>query len=136
MASAQAAVQQPAANAQSDAADVRDPVVKVGAAVKAGLDEFNGPTEGAPANKDRQQTNAARAGQREGECGKGYKVHQLVDAIKHWGRPVVHWPEHRDSQGERHGERQGYVEVLAHLPGCIGLLVQRQARPPVDRIRS
>ena len=77
MASAQAAVQQPAANAQSDAADVRDPVVKVGAAVKAGLDEFNGPTEGAPANKDRQQTNATVRASGKASAAKATKCTSL-----------------------------------------------------------
>ena len=101
-----------------DADDIRDPVVYVGAAVEAGLDEFNGAAEGAGADKDRQQANAARAGQREGECGEGYEVHQLVAALRRRGRRLQ-GPEHRDGQGERHGECKRYVEVLAHPPGCI-----------------
>ena len=56
--------------------------------------------------------------QREGECGEGDEVHELVAALRRWGRRLQ-GPEHRDGQGERHGERQGYVEVLAHPPGCI-----------------
>ena len=39
---AQAPIKQAQANAQNHAHDVRDPVVDVGAAIEAGLDEFNG----------------------------------------------------------------------------------------------
>ena len=49
---AKAPVQQPTSNAKDDAHDVRDPVVDVGAAVEAGLDEFNGAAEGASADED------------------------------------------------------------------------------------
>jgi len=43
---ANAPVQQPASNAQDHAHNIRDPVVYVCAAIEAGLDEFNGSTEG------------------------------------------------------------------------------------------
>ena len=98
---AKAPVQQPTSNAQDDAYDIRYPVVYVCAAVEARLDEFNGAAEGRRADEDGQQANAARAGQRECECRKGCKVHQLVAALG-YRRRLVHGPEHRDGQGERH----------------------------------
>ena len=131
--SANAPIKQPASNAQGHAHDIRDPVVYVCAAVEAGLDEFNGAAEGARADEDGQQANAACAGQREGECGEGDEVHQLVASLGRRGR-LIHWPEHRDGQGERHGERQGDVEVLAHPPGCIWGEVQRQVWASDGRI--
>ena len=51
---------------------------------------------------------------------------ELVAALQRRGWRL-HGPEHRHGQGERHGERQGDVEVLAHSPGCIGQAVQKQA---------
>lgn len=116
--SAQAAVQQPAANAQDHAHDVRDPVVKVGASVEARLYKFNGPTEGARGNDDRQQTKPACARKREGQRREGNEVHQLVAAFRRRGR-LVQRPEHRNGQGERHGDCQRNVEVLAHPLGVI-----------------
>ena len=79
---AQPAVQQPAANAQGHAADVRDPVVDVGAAVEAGLDQLNGAAKCARADEDWQQPKAARARQRKGECREGCEVHELVAALR------------------------------------------------------
>ena len=75
--------------------DVRDPVVDVCAAVEAGLDEFNGAAEGARADEDGQQTNAARAGQREGERGEGDEVDELVAALRRGGG-CLQGPEHRE----------------------------------------
>ena len=40
-------------------------------------------------------------------------MHELVASLRRWGRRLQ-GPEHRDTQGERHGERQGDVEVLAN----------------------
>ena len=54
LAPANAPIQQAAANAQDDANDVRYPVVHVGAAVEAGLDEFNGAAISARSDKYRQ----------------------------------------------------------------------------------
>ena len=79
---AQAPIQQTTANAQGHAHDVRDPVVYVCAAVEAGLDEFDRAAEGTCAYEDGEQSDAARARQREGECGEGDKVHQLVAALR------------------------------------------------------
>ena len=110
---AQAPIKQAQANAQNHAHDVRDPVVKVGAAIEAGLNELDDAAEGARADEDWQQTKAARARQWEGERGEGYEVHELVAAIRRRGRRLQR-PEHRNGQGERHGEREGDVEVLAH----------------------
>ena len=55
-----------------------------------------------------------RAGQREGKCGEGDEVHQLVAALWRRGRRLQ-GPEHRDSQGERHNESEGNVQILAHV---------------------
>ena len=52
LAPANASIQQAAANAQDDADDICYPVVDVGAAVEAGLDEFNRAAEGAGADED------------------------------------------------------------------------------------
>lgn len=71
LASSNAPIQQATADAQDDASDIRNPVVKVGAAVEAGLDEFNGAAEGTSTDEDRQQAHAARARQRERKCGEG-----------------------------------------------------------------
>jgi hypothetical protein len=40
-------------------------------------------------------------------------VYELVAALRRRGRSLQ-GPKHRDPQGERHGERQGDVEILAH----------------------
>ena len=98
---AQSTVQQAASNAQGHAYDVRDPVVYVGASIKARLDEFNGAAISAGGDEYRKQPKAARAGQREGQCAEGYEVHELVAALRRRGRRF-HGPEHCDGQGERH----------------------------------
>ena len=111
---AQAPIKQAQANAQNHAHDVRGPIVNIRAAIKAGLDEFNGAAKGARADEDRQQPDAARARQRKGKRGEGDEVDELVAALGRRGWRVQ-GPEHRDGQGERHGEREGDVEVLAHV---------------------
>ena len=110
---ANALIKQPASNAQDDTHDVRDPVVDVGAAIEAGLDQLNGSAKGARADEDRQQSEAPCARQREGECCEGYEVHELVGALRRRGRRLE-GPEHRNGQGEGHNEGEGDVEVLAH----------------------
>ena len=50
----QATVQNAQAFPEDDADNVCDPVVDIGAAVEAGLDEFNGAAEGRGADEDRQ----------------------------------------------------------------------------------
>ena len=62
-------------------------------------------------------------------------MHQLVAALG-CRRRLVHGPEHRDGQGERHDKRQGDVEVLAHPPGCTGLLAQWQVWASFERVRG
>ena len=52
LAFADARIQQAAADAQDDANDVRYPVVNVGAAVEAGLNEFNSAAVYACADED------------------------------------------------------------------------------------
>ena len=100
---ANAPVKQAKANAQDDAHDVRDPVVYVGAAVEAGLDEFDHAAKCTRADEDGEQSDAARVRQREGECGEGDEVHELVAALRRRGRRF-NGPEHRDGQGERHND--------------------------------
>lgn len=135
LASANAPIKQATANPQHETHDAGDPVIDVRASVEARLDEFNGAPEGRRADEDGEQANAARARQREGERREGYEVHQLVASLRR-RRRLVHGPEHRDGQGERHGDREGDVEVLAHPPGCSGRAKQRQARAAVGCIRG
>ena len=127
LASANASIKQAAANAQNNSDDIRYPVVDVGAAVEAGLDEFNAAAEGARTDEDWHQPKAARAGQREGERGEGYEVHQLVAALGRRGRRLQ-GPEGSDGQGECHNYGEGDVKVLAHPTECIWGEVQRQAQ--------
>ena len=110
---AQAAVKKAQANAQDYADNVRDPVVDVGAAVEAGLDQLNGTPKRARADEDRQQPDAAGAGQREGECREGDEVDELVAALRRRGRRLQGL-EHRNGEGQRHDNGEGDVEVLAH----------------------
>ena len=133
--SANASIKQAAANAQDDTDDIRYPVVHFGASIKAGLDEFNGTAISAGGDEYRKQPKAARASQREDQCGEGYKVHQLVAALGCRGRRLQ-GPEHRDGQSERHYNSEENVEVLAHPPGCIWGDAQRQARASVKRVRG
>ena len=135
LASAHAPIQQAASNAQDDTDDISYPVVYVCAAVEAGLYEFNGAAEGARADEDGEQADAARACQREGECREGDEVHQLVASLGCWGRRLQ-GPEHRDGQGEGHDYGEGDVEVLAHPPGFSERAKQRQARAAVCCIRG
>ena len=125
--SAHAPIKQAAANAKNHTNDICDPVVDVGAAVEAGLCKFNGTTVYARADEDWWEPEAARIGEREGECGEGYQVHKLVAALRRWGRRLQ-GPEHRDGQGERHDYGEENVEVLAHLLGCIDPHCQWQVR--------
>jgi len=62
-------------------------------------------------------------------------VNQLVAALGRRGRRL-HGPEHGDGQGERHGERERDVEVLAHPLGCIGCVYQRQAQAAIGRFHA
>ena len=116
---AQAPVEQPAAYAEGDADCVSHPVAHVCAAVKRGLYELDEAAEGACTNEDRNQPQAAGAGQREGECGEGDEVHELVAAL--WrGRGRLEGPEHGQGQGDGHKGCEGDVEVLAHGAGVAG----------------
>ena len=114
-------------NSEPYTCNIRYPVVDVGAAVEAGLYEFNCAAEGARADEDWQQADAARARQWEGECGEGDEVYELVAALRRrWWR--LQGPEHRDCQGDCHDYGEGDVEVLAHPQACIWGGAQRQAR--------
>ena len=59
LAPAQEAVQQPEANAQDDAYNIRDPVVYIRTAVESWLDEFNDATKGSCTHKHWEQSKAA-----------------------------------------------------------------------------
>jgi len=52
-------------------------------------------------------------------------VHELVAALRRRGRRLQ-GPEHRDTQGERHGDGQGDVEVLAHANRLTALGAERK----------
>ena len=110
---AQAPIKHAQSNAQDHANNVCNPVVDVGAAVEAGLDQLYGTTKRARADEDRQQAKSAGAGEREGECGEGDEVHELVAALGRRGRRLQR-PEHCDGEGQRHDYGEGNVEVLAH----------------------
>ena len=84
--SAQVSIEQTTANANYHTNSICEPIVDLGAAVVAGLDQFNGTAEGARADEDGQQAKAPCAGEREGECREGYKVHEFVAALGCWGR--------------------------------------------------
>ena len=109
----EASIDKAADNPNDDARNVRDPVAHVGAAVKGGLDEFNEAAEGSRPHKYRGQSNAPSSGQREGECGKGNEVDDLVATVGR-RRRGLQGPEHRDRQNEGHGEGDWDVEVRAH----------------------
>ena len=66
--------------------------------------------------KTGSQAKAARAGQREGQCGEGNEVDNFVAARRRWRR-LVQGPEHRDRERKEDDECQGNVEVLAHGAG-------------------
>ena len=74
LAFANAPMKQGTANAQNHTNDICDPVVEVGAAVKAGLHEFDGAAVYACADEDWWEPSGPyrRAGR---ECGEGYQVH-------------------------------------------------------------
>ncbi|CRK76631.1 hypothetical protein NIG5292_02696 [Nereida ignava] len=90
---AQAPIEERSADADYDADRVRDPVAQVRTAIKRGLYELDKTPKGAGTYKYGNQPQAARAGQREGQCGEGTEVHELVGALG-CGRRGVEWPEH------------------------------------------
>ena len=92
---------------------VSQPVAHIRAAVKRGLYELNEASEGARANEHCNRPQAVRTGQREGACGEGDEVHELVAAPGR-GRGHLEWSEHGHTQGDRHKPCEGNVEVLAH----------------------
>jgi len=116
---AQAPVEQPAAYADYNANNVSHPVAHVGAAVKRRLYELDEAAEGARSYEDRNQSQAAGAGQWEGECGEGNEVHELVAALGR-GRGRLEGPEHGNCQGDCHDGCEGDIEVLAHGGGVRG----------------
>ena len=119
---AQAPVEQPAAYADYNANNISDPVADVGAAVKRGLYEFDEAAKGAGTYEHGSQSQAAGAGQWEGECGEGNEVDELVCALGR-GRGRLEGPEHGHTQGDRQKDCEGDVEVLAHglvVAGALG----------------
>ena len=109
----EASIDKAADNPKGDAQNVCNPVAHVGAAVKTWLDEFNQTPKGTCPYKYREQTKSASSGQREGECGKGNEMDDLVAAVRR-RRGRLQGPEHRDRQNEGHDEGDWDVEVLAH----------------------
>ena len=133
---AQAPVEQPAAYADYNANNVSHPVAHVGAAVKRGLYELDEAAEGARTNEDRNQSQAARTGQREGKCGEGDEVHELVAALGR-GRGRLEGPEHGHTQGDRQKDCEGDVEVLAHglvVAGALGKGKLLEVAPALARV--
>ena len=119
---AQAPIEERCADTDYDADRVRDPVANVCAAIKRGLYELDEAAEGAGTYEYRKEPQAAGTGQREGECGEGYEVHELVAALGCGGRGFQ-WPEHGHTQGDRQKDCEGDVEVLAHglvVAGALG----------------
>ena len=109
----EASIDKAADHPQDDAQNVCDPVAHVGAAVKTRLDEFNEAAEGTRPDKHGGQSNAPSSGQREGECGKGNEVDDLVAAVGR-RRRGLQGPKHCDRQNEGHDEGDWNVEVRAH----------------------
>ena len=68
-------------NTKSTAHNVGDPVVNIGAAVKAWLDKFNETAEHTCPHKYWKQSIAPGSRKGEGERCKGYHVYQLVAAV-------------------------------------------------------
>ena len=133
---AQAPVEQPAAYADYNANNVSDPVAHVYAAVKRGLYKLDKAAEGARTNEDRNQSQAARAGQRKGECGEGDEMHELVAAFGR-GRGRLEGPEHGHTQGDRQKDCEGDVEVLAHglvVAGALGKGKLLKVAPALARV--
>ena len=105
---AQAPIEERRTNPDYDADRVRDPIAHVCAAIKRGLYELDETPEGARTYEYGKQPQAARAGQREGQCGEGNEVHELVTALG-GGRRGVEWPEHGNCQGDCHNGCEGDV---------------------------
>ena len=112
------AIEQGEHNSEPHTGNIRNPILHIRAAPEGRLDNLYETAKSACANKDRKQPNSASARKRKGESGKGNEVHDFIASIWCRGRRLQ-GPEHRDTQGERHGEREGDVEVLAHPLGCI-----------------
>ena len=55
-------------------------------------------------------------------------MHELVAALR-CGGWRLHGPEHSDTQGERHGERERDVEVLAHANRLTAPGAERKQMP-------
>ena len=72
--SVEAPVKQSAANPEYNANNICDPIVDVGTAIEARLDQFNDAAKGGSADENGQEANAARAGQRKGQRCEGNKV--------------------------------------------------------------
>ena len=127
---AQAPIEERRADAHHDAHRVRDPVAHVRAAIKRRLYQLNEAAEGAGTYEHNNQPQAARAGQREGQCGEGDEVHELVTALR---RGHIQRPQHGNCQGDCHNGCEGNVEVLAHGARiqCLQPKAKRRFRPDI-----
>ena len=75
-------------NAKSNAYNIGNPVVHIGGAVKAWLDELNHTAKGARPQKHWKQSKTASSGKGEGECCKGNEMYELIAPVWCWWRLV------------------------------------------------
>ena len=62
-------------------------------------------------------------------------MHEFVAALGRWGRRLQ-GPEHRDTQGDRHNEGEGDVEVLAHAYGLTALGLEHKEKHRFGRLAA
>ena len=111
-------------NTESDANNVSDTVVYIGAAVKGGLDDLNHSSEDARPHKHWEQSKAASSGEGEGKCCKGNDVYKFVAAVWRWRR-LVYWPKHGNRQDGGYNQRQRNIEILAHYARLVVIEIKR-----------
>lgn len=114
----QSSVSKSTSHSNCSAYDISDPVVYIGAAVNARLDEFNYAAEYARSQKHGKQSKAARSGEGERDSCKRYKVYYFVAPVGRW-RWLLQGPEHGDSHDSSYDDGEGDIEVLAHLTRLI-----------------
>lgn len=77
----EASINKPTYNPKGHAQNISDPVVHIGAAVEAWLDEFNHTAEDTRPQKNGKQSEATCSGEGEGQRSKGDEVYELVAAV-------------------------------------------------------
>ena len=130
----QPSVEEAHTNSEAGTERVRHPVIQIGAAVELRLDQFNEPAKGTGAEEHGQEANPPGACEREGQSRKGCEVHQLVAAIRR-RRRRLNRPEQCDGERQGRNEREGDVEVLAHVLSTTGDQGGRQVWAALERIR-